>query len=972
MLTAADASSTLLGMTNSVGMPDFTGEGTTALMETTSATVGSASTMAEPSGMQTESAITMDTTVFVAPSTQVEVFSAPAAVRSTSVESVSTTLEPSSTPTEPSPAPGSVRLVDGTGPHEGRVEIFYSNTWGTVCDNNWSLGDGLVVCRQLGYPGVVSVHRRAHFGEGTGPILFDNLICKGTEGNLTQCPNGEVNCDHSEDAGVTCARETVSPTSSTKGPTANSSVLPSATSMLSSTLMGMTSAPIVVPSVTLEPSSTPTEPSPALGSVRLVDGTGPHEGRVEIFYNNTWGTVCDNHWSLKDGLVVCRQLGYPGVLSVYREAHFGEGIGPILFDNLICKGTEGNLTQCPNGEVNCDHSEDAGVTCARETVEPSSTPTEPSPALGSVRLVDGTGPHEGRVEIFYNNTWGTVCDNHWSLNDGLVVCRQLGYPGVLSVYKRAHFGEGTGPILFDNLRCKGTESNLTQCPNGEVNCDHSEDAGVTCARETVSPTSSTKGPTANSSVLPLATSMLSSTLMGMTSAPMVVPSVTLEPSSTPTEPSPAPGSVRLVDGTGPHEGRVEIFYSNTWGTVCDNNWSLGDGLVVCRQLGYPGVVSVHQRAHFGEGTGPILFDNLICKGTEGNLTQCPNGEVNCDHSEDAGVTCARETVSPTSSTKGPAANSSVLPLATSMLSSTLMGMTSAPIVVTSATLEPSTLEPSSTPTEPSPAPGSLRLVDGTGPHEGRVEIFYNNTWGTVCDNHWSLNDGLVVCRQLGYPGVLSVYREAHFGEGTGPILFDNLICKGTEGNLTQCPNGDVNCDHSEDAGVTCARETTASSISFKSTSVITSTSSVADSTSAVVTPSSTTVSTRPSTSPTPSPTVDPQMPKDVSVSTPRVTDGAVQIILMWSKPGNDSGLTGYQIQYSWESKWDPRRFVKRQSERRTMPVPATPTSYTLQDAEGFAEYCFAVSALYEGREESPATDEECTTTPETSECMWDS
>ena len=82
-------------------------------------------------------------------------------------------------------------------------------------------------------------------------------------------------------------------------------------------------------------------------------------------------------------------------------------------------------------------------------------------------------------------------------------------------------------------------------------------------------------------------------------------------------------------------------------------------------------------------------------------------------------------------------------------------------------------------------------MNGAGPHEGRVEIFYNSTWGTVCDNYWSLNDGLVVCCQLGYPGVVSVYKQAHFGEGTGPILFDNLLCKGNEGNLTRCPNDDV-------------------------------------------------------------------------------------------------------------------------------------------------------------------------------------
>ena len=92
---------------------------------------------------------------------------------------------------------------------------------------------------------------------------------------------------------------------------------------------------------------------------------------------------------------------------------------------------------------------------------------------------------------------------------------------------------------------------------------------------------------------------------------------------------------------------------------------------------------------------------------------------------------------------------------------------------------------------------------------------------------------------------------------------------------------------------------------------------------------------------------------------------------MWSKPKLDSGLTGYRVQYSWESRWDPNQLVKRQSERKTMSVNVTDTSYKLQDAEGFANYCFNVSALYEGGEASPAADEKCIDTPEISECILD-
>ena len=46
---------------------------------------------------------------------------------------------------------------------------------------------------------------------------------------------------------------------------------------------------------------------------------------------------------------------------------------------------------------------------------------------GNVRLRNGQSPTEGRVEICFNNQWGTVCDDLWSTSDGNVVCRQLGF-----------------------------------------------------------------------------------------------------------------------------------------------------------------------------------------------------------------------------------------------------------------------------------------------------------------------------------------------------------------------------------------------------------------------------------------------------------------------------------------------------------------------------------------------------------------
>jgi len=58
-------------------------------------------------------------------------------------------------------------------------------------------------------------------------------------------------------------------------------------------------------------------------------------------------------------------------------------------------------------------------------------PEDPHP----VRLMGGRNSSEGRVEIYYDGQWGTICDNHWDINDATVVCNSLDFPGAASAPK---------------------------------------------------------------------------------------------------------------------------------------------------------------------------------------------------------------------------------------------------------------------------------------------------------------------------------------------------------------------------------------------------------------------------------------------------------------------------------------------------------------------------------------------------------
>ncbi|XP_037396135.1 scavenger receptor cysteine-rich type 1 protein M130-like [Pygocentrus nattereri] len=565
---------------------------------------------------------------------------------------------------------------------------------------------------------------------------------------------------------------------------------------------------------------------------RLTDGFHPCSGRVEVLHGKSWVTVCDADFDQQDAEVVCRELGCGLPVEVLGAAAFGRGEGQVWSEELQCRGNESEISLCPTSSSlkhNCSHDSNIGLICSGHTqaqlmnssdscsgrVELQYLSSSLAFHEGRVRLSGGM-ECEGEVEVYFMQDWRRVLLDSWSESEASVVCRQLGCGSVFSFSSSSTSSPERSHMCVTGFNCSGSEAHLRNCSSAQaVNCSSREQLSITCLAHSSIRLVGSGGDCAGRLEVfhngswgtvsddlwdieeaqvvcrqlqcGVALSALVPAWFGPGTGPIWLNEVECEGNETSlwncrfqlcgkdecghkddigvvcSEFK----EIRLTEGC---QGNLEVFYNETWGNVCVNGMDEETASLICQELNCGRSGSLSQDKARVQ-SAPNWLDDLKCRKHDSTLWHCPSspwGQNNCDNSDDvAHITCSGE------KRRIALQNQLKCSFPNQRQCSNQL---------------------------------HLRLRGGNGICSGRLEVYHNTEWGSVCDNQWDIKDAQVVCRQLGCGPALSAGRSAVLGAGEGPIWLNRVKCRGTEIHLWDCPHSLKNhtdCSHSQDAGVTC-------------------------------------------------------------------------------------------------------------------------------------------------------------------------
>ncbi|XP_053708319.1 uncharacterized protein LOC128751384 [Synchiropus splendidus] len=694
------------------------------------------------------------------------------------------------------------------------------------------------------------------------------------------------------------------------------------------------------------------------GDVRLVGSGKASEGRVEIYHDGQWGTVCDDGWDMADAQVVCRQLNFPGAKFVFNRNNFKKATGPIWLDEVKCEGSEHNLISCGRkewGVTDCTHKEDAAIACEvngnlNETsrwldhsIQLSSdlgelfdsralcdlqivvqSPTAVRSADGSFemvseticahksilwkypafRLADGESEiavnvshscqpyftafirylYTGKVEVNYSSA---QCF-HWIASKfhvkSLLESSSL-FAGLLTEDSSFHsqvalysYAVETSDLVLQENCLQYLAWNIENLANSsawptlslEVIKSLLLRSDLVLNNEYSLLQSVERWILASNSSLESQADLLSHIRFPMIPVEMlyklefnntvyethkdvyrskilkallfhVLPITTLE--SHPdfnkndvdyhfriyTE-RPWSREVRLGQGINYnyYDGSYRGSYSDS--LICPAHsptvlkkdlmrWSVYVFTEVyhCSNYGFncdsvPVAVFTPQNTNH-----KIVYHNRLLVYCESkflsHIQEFKDGLAYWSHTSTMSYPCPtkqfsfRFVVRPLAGTCKSEGRAGFDPEALTEQKKKMMSggivpglwLLLLPLQVT-AHLFPMLDNPLEV------MDGDVRLVGSGKASEGRVEIYHNGQWGTVCDDGWDMADAQVVCRQLNFPGAKFVFNRNNFKKATGPIWLDEVKCEGSEHNLISCGRkewGVTDCTHKEDAAIAC-------------------------------------------------------------------------------------------------------------------------------------------------------------------------
>ncbi|CAL1541079.1 unnamed protein product [Lymnaea stagnalis] len=391
-------------------------------------------------------------------------------------------------------------------------------------------------------------------------------------------------------------------------------------------------------------------------------------GRVEIKYNNVWGTVCSRDGDWLNARTLCKELGFiDGTILPRQPKRYGNATGPIYLKNVSCDHSDQLFLGCPNSgwlEVaGCTHADDMEIACYTKE-----------------RFYPYPESHFGAVSVYMNGEYKLICSENFTDVDASVFCRAIGYSGGISACCSAY------PVPFLEIGVS------------ELHCIGSEKSLLDCAHSSLTPWSSCTSQHYASALCSLTPESEKYTL-----------------------------SLEFKNS-----GRAFINYFNTEGVLCHNNVNKNLANVICRQAGYrKGLAFITNELN----ATMQWTSSMECRGDEANIEYCPNfslGKTNQCHMAPS-VYCLEED------------GDDYLP---------------------------------------------IQLVNGSGKNIGRLEIKIDGVWGSVCSQTHqlvvpSVAIATVVCKQLGYKDG-RLLAPGEFSSSPGPVWIHGIYCTGAENALKEC------------------------------------------------------------------------------------------------------------------------------------------------------------------------------------------